>query len=581
MAQHSMKPPFRDNYVCQICSELLVSPVVLSCAHRFCMNCLGVVCDDRRPDNAIDDTRNWSRCPTCQKQQSLDPDEHRVDGVLKHFLKSHFGEPSAPKFPKPKKKKLNKGPVLDISFADCALQSYSTGIPFQPVPAQSLRANYVSQYGGPSFRREKMQIGRSFRSLKQFKQRSQRKSKKQVFQQTVQSNLARSVSNKNEAYAYTQADMKPASCHQCKSNKLPIHLLFCSSGRKKKGQRSCHKKFCDLCLQRYSTAADVVQKMSEQRQFKAGSRDTFVWTCPACLNICTCAGCKRKTTATNAKPLMTELEGLAENKAQMSSASSSLLPQQNLMMPMQMTAPMQFVSTQPSQGVVPGICIEPGMMGIPMAAMQPGMTDSSTGMIQRMGADIFPGMTAPFHPTSDIPFAMSGQMVDSNSVQSLDASSNTQIEPPPFHGAMSMEGHVASEPAAVPQFVSLPLEGDAVPASAQDGAQRERQTVESVGMTDEEQQSFSVMANVANVAENAYVSIPEEGGQISQSVPGEGGQVSQSMPDERKQVSQSMPDEGEQPGQPMADAEVISQTSREGEESVLKKPRLADEVVSE
>lgn len=42
MAQHSSKPPLRENYTCQICNELLVSPVVLSCAHRFCLNCLGM-----------------------------------------------------------------------------------------------------------------------------------------------------------------------------------------------------------------------------------------------------------------------------------------------------------------------------------------------------------------------------------------------------------------------------------------------------------------------------------------------------------------------------------------------------------
>ncbi|MES1919397.1 hypothetical protein MHBO_001236, partial [Bonamia ostreae] len=58
--------------------------------------------------------------------------------------------------------------------------------------------------------------------------------------------------------------------------------------------KCCHKKFCDLCLHRYMEIGDVIKKMEEQRKFKAGIRNTFVWICPACKNICSCASCKRK-----------------------------------------------------------------------------------------------------------------------------------------------------------------------------------------------------------------------------------------------------------------------------------------------
>lgn len=295
MAQHSMKPPLRENYICPVCNELLVNPVVLSCAHRMCSNCLGVICDERNPSNIIDNVKNWSRCPVCQKQQNLDPEDHRVDGVLKHFLKSHFGEPNQPKYPKPRKRKSNvqQGQILDIAFPDGGIQSPYSTVPFRPVPSTKFRPDLspMGMYPQMNLKRKygKYKIAKRFST-----KRSLRKSKKQQFQCDVQTMLTRTACSKGEAFAYTQADMKPASCHQCKSNKLPIHLLFCSSQKKTKGQRSCHKKFCDLCLQRYSTTDCVIDKMTEQRQFKAGTRDTFIWQCPACLNICTCAGCKRK-----------------------------------------------------------------------------------------------------------------------------------------------------------------------------------------------------------------------------------------------------------------------------------------------
>lgn len=67
----------REEYACPLCHEVLRNPVVLSCAHRFCWECLG-------------SSAFGGNCPVCQKQQSFDPAHFRPDSTLQHFLSEYF-----------------------------------------------------------------------------------------------------------------------------------------------------------------------------------------------------------------------------------------------------------------------------------------------------------------------------------------------------------------------------------------------------------------------------------------------------------------------------------------------------------
>lgn len=63
-----------ENYTCPICLDTLVNPVVLSCTHNFCWNCLCRVAEDMQA------------CPVCRKEQELDPNSFVVDTTLSEFI---------------------------------------------------------------------------------------------------------------------------------------------------------------------------------------------------------------------------------------------------------------------------------------------------------------------------------------------------------------------------------------------------------------------------------------------------------------------------------------------------------------
>lgn len=67
-----------------------------------------------------------------------------------------------------------------------------------------------------------------------------------------------------------------ASCHHCKTSKPLETLRKCSAPTSKRG---CRKKYCLSCL---------------KRSYPNMDHTVDFWTCPACINACVCAGCKRK-----------------------------------------------------------------------------------------------------------------------------------------------------------------------------------------------------------------------------------------------------------------------------------------------
>ena len=86
-----------------------------------------------------------------------------------------------------------------------------------------------------------------------------------------------------------------SSCHQCKSRRLVVDLVFCCNmyrkGRDKKlaptatssAAHSCRKKYCGACLQKF---------YNERPPAKRHSGNTS-WPCPACRGLCCCAACRR------------------------------------------------------------------------------------------------------------------------------------------------------------------------------------------------------------------------------------------------------------------------------------------------
>jgi len=67
-----------QDYHCPVCLDVLSNPVVLSCAHRFCWNCLGQA------------SHFCESCPICRKPQSLDPRNYNIDASLNDFLRRNF-----------------------------------------------------------------------------------------------------------------------------------------------------------------------------------------------------------------------------------------------------------------------------------------------------------------------------------------------------------------------------------------------------------------------------------------------------------------------------------------------------------
>lgn len=64
---------------CPICLDSAVkSPISLSCGHIFCWSCLSKAAEHQ-----------FHSCPLCRKEQSIDPRDYEIDGLLKRFKRAY------------------------------------------------------------------------------------------------------------------------------------------------------------------------------------------------------------------------------------------------------------------------------------------------------------------------------------------------------------------------------------------------------------------------------------------------------------------------------------------------------------
>ena len=86
-----------------------------------------------------------------------------------------------------------------------------------------------------------------------------------------------------------------SSCHQCKSRRLIVDLVYCCNMWKKgadrkvaatatsSAQHSCRKKYCGNCLTKFYSERAPAKRSAHNSEF----------VCPACRGICCCAACRR------------------------------------------------------------------------------------------------------------------------------------------------------------------------------------------------------------------------------------------------------------------------------------------------
>ena len=99
-----------------------------------------------------------------------------------------------------------------------------------------------------------------------------------------------------------------SSCHQCKTNKEPPHLYFCSTKQDTAtGKRNCRKKYCVACMSRWYKQLGMTGLPGLLPPNGPG------WSCPSCCGQCVCAACDRKKEKANRKAA--EEEGGVEGAA--------------------------------------------------------------------------------------------------------------------------------------------------------------------------------------------------------------------------------------------------------------------------
>jgi hypothetical protein len=84
----------------------------------------------------------------------------------------------------------------------------------------------------------------------------------------------------------TSGNGSGSSCHQCKSRRGMINLIYCSNMLVKKSddrRQACRKKYCEPCLMKFYNELPPDRKDDL----------TAEWPCPACRGLCSCAACRR------------------------------------------------------------------------------------------------------------------------------------------------------------------------------------------------------------------------------------------------------------------------------------------------
>ena len=113
-----------------------------------------------------------------------------------------------------------------------------------------------------------------------------------------------------------------SSCHQCKTNKEPPHLYFCTSKTDTAvGRRSCRKKYCVACMSRWYKALchsgqPGLQQQQQQPYAHSHSPAAQGWSCPSCSGQCVCAACDRKKERANRKAAEGEAEAETDGAAE-------------------------------------------------------------------------------------------------------------------------------------------------------------------------------------------------------------------------------------------------------------------------
>lgn len=102
-----------EEFKCPICMQVLKNPVTLTCAHRFCWQCLAKA------------SCFGEHCPVCRKVQTLDPGHFRIDLKLQHFIAQHFQTDTSVPTPT----------VLDVEMSSQP-QSASSSAMASPVPME-------------------------------------------------------------------------------------------------------------------------------------------------------------------------------------------------------------------------------------------------------------------------------------------------------------------------------------------------------------------------------------------------------------------------------------------------------------
>ena len=83
--------PDQQDFQCAICLNTFNRPVLLSCAHAFCFDCLAMA-----HQASIQNPQKQEACPICRKVQSLNPHDYGVHPLLNRVCKNYYNTSITP-----------------------------------------------------------------------------------------------------------------------------------------------------------------------------------------------------------------------------------------------------------------------------------------------------------------------------------------------------------------------------------------------------------------------------------------------------------------------------------------------------